>query len=447
MAKQSGVGPFVYSDDGRKIIGVVNPDGTTSLFSKTVGNKAQVSRYRQMNFISSQQRRVNETASSPSGLGAANTWIRLMSVPKSFSAVRIGIQSMDTVTAQAGVKCAIAATDSVNLAGQTFGNFVPIRQGVRDDAQWKPVQLAGITAFTWPATPLDGPTTWLDWTPCSSVPRFDVPGGYPLLIVAFEFPITAVANSGYQVNNLTYNPQVEAQIPGVIERSWANVGTFVTTPAGLPSSTGPSGLGLGFIVEFRHSEDCTTLFAFGDSVINAYGIGGDFGRVGWVNKACLSIGVNCVNRGTSGYTAIQYKNQFNNLVTTTFKPSTILWQVHTVNSSNPPTRASIDEAKGIAADVMNTCNNLGIDLILVASFPGSTTAISAPNQAFVNELFAFCDNMAKVQGVYHLDVRQLHLTPGQWDPNYSQGDGLHQNIAGEDVVLAPALKTLLNQII
>lgn len=394
------------------------------------------------NKIVSQKARRNTEVANPNGLGGAGTWARLRSVPFHFDNVRIGLVNLDTSVTAVGVKAAIAATDSLTLTGQTYGNFVAIRNGARSDSSWIPVTFSGASTVTLPVYG-NGVITWSDWMPCSSVPRFDIPGALPLILEYVEFPATGLGNVGYQTNNATYNPAVEAQMPGRIERSWANLGTFVTNPAGFNQTTTPSGLGYQTIMQFMpRAGNGKSLVAFGDSTFEGYGIASDFSRTGWIAKACHLAGVTCENNGQSGANLTTYKALFNNEYTEFVGVNTLLWLVHSVNSNNPPIRTSVDAAKAAALDVIKKCAEREINVVLVASMPNATTAQSNATVDLINELFNFCDEMSQIETVYHCDVSKLHLTRGQWNPIYNQ-DALHQNVLAENEVLVPALLEIL----
>ena len=447
----SSISPqFKVVNMGLKAAGGGNVSGATGVLpTKNGGTK--------LNFIGG--RKIRATTDYITGGSGITTVHSKIEADAPFSAVRIWYNEKNN-SGVAGTFAAIVAATETGALDTVANAYLPIYGGTTynvlssssNQAGWRPVTFAGSANFV-PTLAADSthPTfTCSDWIPCKSIPRTDVAGGNPMIVLrAAQQTVGAVYTEAGNSLQTSYNAQ-RGIAPWYREYIAINVnGTTagtdgISTLANIPGSVTPyATFELSFWVEFLYDTPARNVLIIGDSreasASNPYTTSWALTPLQGLSTQAKPIGV--MNAAASGFNLTQFDSVYQSLLAKGMIPTDIVIPGFSQNGFQP-NHAGAEYVSGQQLYMTLLAQNINANVWMTTDY--GVNGYAGATEAARRECVAQTKLLATNGLVTLLDTDAIitdYSVPNQSSllPAYNSGDGVHANAAGQ--VLMSALIT------
>lgn len=304
-----------------------------------------------------------------------------------FDAIRITICSRETASA-ANWKfvCAPTATAETSSAQRLFdptpdgSNFLTTLAASGTPSGWRAGTFAGAATGTVPAGASLSPAyLQSDWIPCVSVPRSDVPGGRPLVMLRIYHNGTADGShsitSGLQPAG-GWADQTAKDYYRVCQQGNSIGFDYVADLTQKPGSGGGSGYWVYVEAAYRGVAAVRSVIGIGDSLMEANStqlpgnVFGAYGLRGVARASTQQRPIHWINAGMSSETTATYFAAGLAAITV-LDPTDVLYCPFGVNDGSPD-RFLTDAMQPRLAQIVNACRTGRRNLLLVTSPPNNT---------------------------------------------------------------------------
>jgi len=303
-----------------------------------------------------------------------------------FDAIRLTICSRETgAAANWKFVCAPTATAETSSAQRMFDptpdgiNFLTVVASSTNPSGWRGGTFSGAATGTTPAAASLNPSyLQSDWIPCISVPRSDVPGGRPLVMLRIYHNGTADGShtlvSGLQPSG-GWQDQAGKDYYRVCQQGNSVGFDYVADLTQKPGSNGGSGFWIAVEFAYRGMASVRTVLGIGDSLLEANStqlpgnVLGAYGLRGVTRASTPQRPIHWVNGGMSSENGATYLAAGLAAITA-LDPSDVLYCPFAVNDGSPD-RFLTDAMQARLTQIVSACRAGRRNLLLVTSPPNN----------------------------------------------------------------------------